>query len=52
MFILAEEENGKETEREFWFDVTEIFGKELDLTEISEMELESTEISEKEPNGN
>lgn len=52
VFILAEEENGKETEREFWFDVTEIFGKELDLTEISEMELDFTEISEKEPNGN
>ncbi|MGN0834631.1 MAG: hypothetical protein ACI4QA_02220 [Candidatus Spyradosoma sp.] len=30
VFILAEEENGKETEREFWFDVTEIFGKGLD----------------------
>lgn len=52
VFILAEEENGRETEREFWFDVTEIFGKELDLTEISEMELDFAEISEKEPNGN
>ncbi len=30
VFILAEEENGRETEREFWFDVTEIFGKGLD----------------------